>query len=159
MSDIRANFQDNLKRLTACYRKLVGLEELKQQALVNNKISEIEVITAQEEKILFEVSRLEEERLHWADFFGQEIGKKAEEITLADLEEKYPELHTVREELEEEISCLKKWHETNTKLLENAVNLVNFTLQALTGDRQTTYTNPANKKEKAKTFNLIDKSI
>jgi hypothetical protein len=162
MSDILVKLGNNLKRQTTCYQKLTELEKAKQQALVDNNISKIEAITAQEEKILLEVSRLEEERLHWAEFFGQEIGKKAEDITLDDLEKVYPEMHAVRLDLEQEINRLKDLHETNTKLLENAVNLVNFTLQALTSNRQATYTNPADKrgqKEQSKTLNIIDKSI
>jgi len=160
--EILNNFEQNLKDQIVCYREITRLEKGKQQALVDNKIQDIEVITAQEEKILLEVSRLEEERLHWAEFFGKQIGKKVEEITLVDLEASFPSLQTVRKELEAEINNLKELHETNTKLLENAVNLVNFTLQSLTDERQNTYSNPIEKsgnQQKTKKINLIDKSI
>lgn len=162
MTDILDNLEKNLNKQMKSYRKLVSLEKEKQQALVDNKIQEIEAITAQEEKILLEVSRLEGERLHWAEFFGKEIGKKVEDITLADLEDNFPTLKNVRQELEEEITKLKDLHEINTKLLENAVNLVNFTIQTLTNERQATYTNPTEKtgkKDINNKANLIDKSI
>ena len=105
---------------------------------------------------------MEEERLHWAEFFGKEIGKKAEEITLVDLEESFPTLKTAREELEGQIRELKDLHETNTKLLENAINLVNFTIESLTSEIWTTYSNPVEKpgkKNKSKKINFIDKSV
>jgi len=162
VGEVLVNFETNLKKQISSYRKIVQLEKEKQQALVENKIQEIEAITAQEEKILLEVSRLEEERLHWAEFFALEIGKKSEDITLADLEAAYPKLQTVRRELDAVISVLKELHETNTKLLENAVNLLTFTIQSLTQERQTIYSNPvekAGKKDKNSKMSFIDKSV
>lgn len=162
MGEVLVSFETNLKKQISCYRKIVQLEKAKQQALVENKIQEIEAVTAQEEKILLEVSRLEEERLHWAEFFGKEIGKKAEDITLGELEERYPKLRAVRQELENEINTLRNLHETNTKLLENAVNLVNFTIQSLTRERHSTYSHPGEKsvkKEKNPEISFIDKSV
>ncbi|NLI94155.1 MAG: flagellar protein FlgN [Peptococcaceae bacterium] len=162
MAEILRNFENNLKKQIEFYKKITSLEREKQQALVENEIQEIEAITAQEEKILLEVSRLEEERLHWAEFFGKEMSKRAEEITLGELEQRYPTLQTVRKELETEINGLKALHETNTKLLENAVNLINFTISSLTSERHNTYANPAEKvakKEGNSKISFIDKSV
>ncbi|RNC29582.1 MAG: hypothetical protein AWM53_00580 [Candidatus Dichloromethanomonas elyunquensis] len=162
MAEILINFENNLTKQIECYREITCLEKDKQKALIENKIQDIETITAQEEKILLEVSRLEEERLRWAEFFGKEIGKRVEEITLAELGERYPTLQTVRKELENQINQLKDLHETNTKLLENAVNLINFTIQFLTSERHNTYSNPvekAGKNDKNTKVSLIDKSV
>ena len=156
------NFDINLKKQTQLYKELIEFEIQKQESLVNNNIQEIEEITVQEEKILLQLSRLEDERLHWAEFFGKEIGKRTEEITLADLVESFPALKDVRTDLEKEMVKLKDLHETNTKLLENAVNIVNVTIQSLTNERQTTYSNPNNKakqKEGKSNLSIIDKSI
>ena len=162
MPEIINNLGINLKKQTQLYKDLIEFEIQKQESLVNNNIQEIEEITVQEEKILLQLSRLEDERLHWAEFFGKEVGKQAEEITLADLVESFPALNDVRIDLEKEMVKLKDLHETNTKLLENAVNIVNFTIQSLTNDRQTTYSNPSNrakKKEEKSIVSIIDKSI
>jgi hypothetical protein len=162
MAEILPNFEDNLRKQIELYRQIISLEKEKQQALVANNIQEIEVITAQEEKILLEVGHLEEERLHWAEFFGQEIGKKVEEITLTEMEAYYPELENVRKEFEAEIKVLQDLHATNTKLLENAVSILNFTIQAFTQERKTTYSNPktsGRKNVKNGKINLIDKNI
>jgi len=157
------NLLINLKKQTQLYNELIEFEEKKQESLVENNIQEIETITAQEEKILLEVSRLEDERLHWAEFFGQEIGKEAKEITLADLAFSFPALEEVRQELDRSITKLQDLHQINSDLLKNAVNLVNFTIESLTGERKVTYTNPADnnerKKLKEKKINIIDKSI
>lgn len=161
MTEILIGLEENLRKQLGYYQGLAELERQKQQALVNNVIEEIENITAQEEKILLEVGRLEEERLYWAEFFAKETGKKAEEIVLADLVDCYPGLESVRRGLEKEIYALKDLNEINTKLLENAVSLVNLTIRLLTEQKQTTYFNPgdkaAKKKNNGKSF--IDKSI
>lgn len=160
MTEFLNSLDNNLRKQLDYYQQLAELEKDKQQALVQNEIQEIDRITAQEEKILFEVSHLENERLNWAGFFAKETGKKAEEITLADLEQTYPQLAEVHRELETVITELRELHETNTKLLQNAVKLVNFTMQALTNEKQTTYTKPTNKDGQTQsTLNLFDKSI
>lgn len=162
MSEVIGNLENNLRKQVQLYRKITKLEKAKQEALVSNNLKEIESITAQEEKILLEVGRLEEERFRWAEFFGKELGKSAEDITLADLVENYPGLESVREEMEKQMSELKFLHETNTKLLENAVNLVNFTLQTLTTESKTTYSKPSGrsgKKDGAAKLSFIDKSV
>jgi flagellar biosynthesis/type III secretory pathway chaperone len=157
------NLLANLKKQIELYKKLMEYELKKQESLVENNIQEIETITAQEEKILLEVSRLEDERLHWAEFFGQEIGKEAKEITLADLASSFPVLEEVRQELDQVITKLQDLHQVNSELLKNAVNLVNFTIESLTGERKITYTNPADNNERnkhrEKKINIIDKSI
>lgn len=161
MTEIINNLDINLKKQTQLYRELTELEKQKQESLVNNNIQQLETITVQEEKILHQLSRLEEERLHWAEFFGTETGKRAEDITLADLVESYPALKSVQTELEDQMLKLKDLHETNTRLLENAVDMVNFTIQSLTNEKQTTYTNPNDraKKKEEKKLNIIDRTI
>ena len=162
MTELLSSLDNNLRKQLDYYKQLVKLEKDKQQALVHNVIQEIDRITAEEEKILFEVSHLETERLNWAEFFAKETGKKAEEITLLDLEQSFPVLAEVHSELETVIAELRELHEINTRLLENAVKLVNFTMQTLTNDRQITYTKPTGKDKEGKTqktLNLFDKSI
>lgn len=161
MTEIINNLDINLKKQTQLYRELTELEKQKQESLVNNNIQQLETITVQEEKILHQLSRLEEERLHWAEFFDRQTGKRAEDITLSDLVESYPALKSVQTELEDQMLKLKDLHETNTRLLENAVDIVNFTIQSLTNEKQTTYTNPNDraKKKEEKKLNIIDRTI
>lgn len=107
MAEYVAGLENNLQQQIAFYRQLVELEQEKQKALVDNVIEKIESITAQEEKILLEVGQLEEERLYWAEFFGKEVGKKAEDITLTDLIQYSPGFEPIGQEFEKAISQLK----------------------------------------------------
>jgi len=144
VAEILKNIENNLKMQIELFEKLIELEKAKQQALVNNRIQVLEMVTAQEEKILLDVSRLEEERLYWADFFAQETGKKREDITLRDLETVHPVFKDIRAQLEKEIREIQFLKETNTKLLEHAIGLVNITINALTSTSKATYS-PNNK--------------
>ncbi|AFV02600.1 hypothetical protein UNSWDHB_956 [Dehalobacter sp. UNSWDHB] len=161
MAEYVAGLENNLQQQIAFYRQLVELEQEKQKALVDNVIEKIESITAQEEKILLEVGQLEEERLYWAEFFGKEVGKKAEDITLTDLIQYSPGFEPIGQEFEKAISQLKNLHEINAKLLKSALSIADFTLRLLTGQKHTTYSNPSNKgvKNEFSQNNLINKSI
>lgn len=160
MSEALNKFTQNLQKQIELYQTVKELEKAKQGVLVANNIKELDPITAQEEEILFQISKLEADRLHWIQFFSQEFGKSAGEITLANMVQRYPVLKDIGGELKQEMSEFRNLHEINTKMLQSAVNIVNFTIQSLTSKRKTTYTNPRNKeKTLAENISLIDKII
>jgi len=163
VSEVLNKFTENLQKQIELYQTIKKLEKAKQGVLVHNDIQNLDIVTAQEEEILLQISRLEDDRLHWAQFFSQEFGKSAEEITLADMVQRYPELEDIGRELEQLISELRDLHEINTKMLQSAVSIVNFTIQSLAGERKTTYLDPRTKSNKEKNLpgnsSLIDKSI
>ncbi|MFA6808057.1 MAG: flagellar protein FlgN [Eubacteriales bacterium] len=164
MQNAVKELENNLRQQTGLYNDINSLEKKKQHALVFNEIREIEQITAQEEKIVLEIGNLEVKRLYWAEFFSKKLGKSMEEITLAEIVQHYPELGTVQAEIEGEVSKLRDIHETNTKLLQNAINMVNFTVRSITLEQKKTYSNPADKSgknqgEKKRSISFIDKSV
>ncbi|NLM20932.1 MAG: flagellar protein FlgN [Peptococcaceae bacterium] len=159
MAEIIKKLGDNLKQQLKLFKKIISLEKAKQQALVENKIQELETVTAQEELILLEVGRLEEERLYWAEFFAQETGKQSEKITLQDLEEVHPSFKDIRIELEKVISEMQSLKEINTKLLKNAISLVNLTINSLTSSSKATYSKNKIEKKMNNEFFFIDKDV
>lgn len=161
MEETLSHLNDNLERQVQLYRNLHELEELKKQALLRNNLQELEQITAREERILLEASRLEKERLLWADKIGQETGKAADELTLAELAERFPKLQGVRKELDEVIGDLENAHELNSQLIGQALDIIDFTTSLLTHADETTYTHPKRKEQKpsASRMHLFDKTI
>lgn len=163
MAEVLDKFTENIQKQTELFQDVVELEKAKQGVLLNNNIGELDIITGQEEEILFQISKLEADRLHWTNFFSEKLGKSAEEITLADMVQSYPGLNDIGQELEQVIAELRNLHEINTKMLKSAADIVNFAIQSLTKERKTTYNNPRTKlnKENTSTGNssLIDKSI
>ncbi|MBC2723264.1 flagellar protein FlgN [Desulfosporosinus sp.] len=147
MSEILRNLEDNLKCQVALYDELNTLGGHKQKALIKNNLQELEAITVREELLLLEGSRLEKERLLWAEQIGLDLGKAPEDLTLAELAEHYPNLQEVRKDLDRAVGALQGIHETNTQLLQQAMKVVEFTVGMLTHQEKNTYHHPTNLKE------------
>lgn len=160
MSEVLRNLNENLKRQTIVYSELNRLARLKQQALINNNLRDLEAITVQEEQLLLEGGPLERERLLWAEQIGREMGKAPEELTLAEMAERYPELEGVRKDLDHVLSSLREAHEINTELLEQAVKIVNVTVNMLTQEEKKTYSRPGKEvKDRSEQARILDKNV
>lgn len=160
MTALVQSLKDNLERQVSLYTQLADLAEDKQQSLVKNSLAELESVTAQEELILTQSIRLEQERLAWAEQFGREIGKRPEDITIVELAEQYPELTEVRSELEQVIVRLQQLQEVNSLLLQQALSIVNYTVDLLTRQGETTYAPPGRKtNEDIKRIHILDRSV
>lgn len=157
MSEALQSLNNNLREQSEIYKKLLTLEDKKKNALVKNNIQEIELITAQEEMFIMQVNRLEKERLMWAEQIGNELGKAPEDLTLAELAEHFPILEEVRLDLDQVVLKLKEVHETNSKLLHQAMKIVDYTVGLLTHQESNTYTYPGQReKDENKKRHLMD---
>lgn len=152
--------QDNLMKQVEVYHELKELADLKQKALVTNKLREIEAVTVREEQLLLAASHLEKERLLWVDQMSQIVGRPADELTLSKLTQRYPELKDVKQALETAVTGLMEAHELNTQLLKQAMNIVDFTVKLLTYREGTTYGKPGqSEKAESHIIRLVDRSI
>ena len=161
MSEVLQNLNENLKRQVALYEEFNAQERDKQKALLQNNLQEIEAITAREEQLLLKASRLEKERLLWAEHIGRDFGKAPEELTLAELAEHFPVLEEVRLELDRVVGSLQEIHEINAQLLQQAMKIVEFTVGMLTHQEKNTYTHPNRKENEGngKLLHLLDRRI
>ncbi|AGA70322.1 FlgN protein [Desulfitobacterium dichloroeliminans LMG P-21439] len=152
---------ENLKRQAALYEELKMFAEYKQQALVNNNLHEIEAATVREEQLIMEASRLEKERLLWAEQIAREIGKAPENITLSELAERFPELTGVKTELDNVLTNLRQVNELNTQLLKQAIKVIDLTLGLMTAQPNgSTYVRPGGKENEPKSnVHFLDRSI
>ncbi|MDA8227657.1 MAG: flagellar protein FlgN [Desulfitobacterium hafniense] len=152
--------KQNLEVQTAVYSELCKLAELKREALVSNKLNELEAIVVREEQLLLKAGHLEKERLLWAEQIGKTMGKAPEDLTLAELAERYPVLQSVREDMDQVVSNLQEKHELNTQLLHQAMKVVDFSLGLMTHQTGTTYNRPGQKEpEVPKKARLLDRSV
>jgi len=159
MGNIVQSLNENLKLQADIYAALCKFAERKQQALINNNLAELDKITLSEEQLLLDVSRLEKERLLWAEQIGQELNKPPEELTLSELAEHFPELRGVQKELDNVVNKLLEVHKTNTQLLEQALKIVNVTSALITQQEETTYSNPRRKDISKSRIHLLDRSV
>jgi FlgN protein. len=160
MANNLQNLNDNLSLQADIYTALYRFAEQKQQALINNNLSELEKITLGEEQLLLEASRLEKERLLWAEQIGQEMNKPPEELTLSELAEHFPELRGVQKKLDNIVKKLIEVHELNTQLLQQALKILNLTSSLMTQQEETTYSNPQRKEMASRSrIHLLDHSV
>lgn len=159
MSEVLRNLNENLKRQVTLYEELNDLEQNKQKALIENNLQQIEAITAREEQLLHEASRLEKERLLWGEHIGRELGKAPEDLTLAELAEHFPLLERVRIDLDRVVGLLQEIHEINAQLLQQAMKVVEFTVGMLTHQEKNIYTHPSQKENGTRNLHLLDRRI
>lgn len=159
MSEALQGLNTNLKRQVELYEALNDLERDKQKALLTNNIQAIDSITARQEPLLLGVSRLEKERLQWAEQIGRDLGKVPEDLTLAELVEHFPVLEGVSLDLDRVVRQLQEIHEINTQLLQQAMKVVDFTVGMLTHQEKNTYTHPKQKENEGTNLHLLDRRI
>ena len=160
MSEVLQNLNENLKRQVALYEEFNVQERDKQKALLQSNLHEIEEITAREEQLLLEASRLEKERLMWAEHIGRDFGKAPEDLTLAELAEHFPVLEGVRLELDRVVGSLQEIHEINAQLLQQAMKVVEFTVGMFTHQEKKTYTHPSRKENEGNVkLHLLDRRV
>lgn len=151
---------DNLTKQVEVYRELKELADLKQKAIMNQNLQELEAVIVREEQLILEVSHLEKERLLWGDQMSQIWGGSGEELTLSILTVRYPELNDVKQELETVVTGLMDVHELNTQLLQQAMNIVNFTVEMLTHQDKNIYQKPGKKENQgSSTLRILDHRI
>jgi len=159
VSDVLQSLNDNLKQQVAIYEELNELEREKQKALIKNNLQEIELITAGQEPLLLGASRLEKERLLWAEQIGRDLGKACEDLTLAELAVHFPLLEEVRLELDRVVGQLQEIHEINSQLLQQGMKVVEFTVGMLTHQEKNIYTRPRQKENEGAKLHLLDRRI
>ncbi len=160
MASILHNLKENLRLQADVYAALYEFAQQKQEALISNKLVNLETITLNEEQLLRELSRLEKERLFWAEQIGNELGKPSEKLTLKELAAHFPELSGIQIRLEDLIKRLINVHESNTQLLQQALKIVNLTSSLLTQQEGTTYANPRRKDIVSRSrTHLLDRSV
>jgi len=159
VSEVLQKLNENLKQQVMLYEKLNDLEQRKQKALIKNNLQEIDLITAEQEPLLLGATHLEKERLLWAEQVGRDLGKAPEDLTLAELAERFPVLEGVRLDLDRVVGKLQEIHELNSQLLQQAMKVVNFTLGMLTHQEKNTYSHPSHKEHEGTKLHLLDRRI
>ena len=158
MPEVLQNLNENLKRQVTLYEELNDLEREKQKALIKNNLQQIELITTRQEPLLLGASRLEKERLLWAEHIGRDLGKAPEDLTLVELAEHFPVLEGVRLNLDRVVGQLQEIHAINTQLLQQAMRVVEFTVGMMTHQEKNTYTHPSRKEKDGNgTLHLLDR--
>ncbi|ADL08338.1 flagella synthesis protein FlgN [Thermosediminibacter oceani] len=148
---------ENLKRQLEIYEELLGLSEKKTDILVKGDVKTLGEITEIEQELIVRLGRIEEERIKIVAVIA------GGEITVSRLEEKLPdnikmELGRISGELIEVLAKLRDRNQINEKLIQRALEYINYSIEIIAGvGKEATGYGADGKTAEKETIRLIDK--
>ncbi|PKM88330.1 MAG: hypothetical protein CVU87_07635 [Firmicutes bacterium HGW-Firmicutes-12] len=144
MEQVFYNLVDLLEGQKKIYEDLQALGKLKQTELVKGSLEVLEGLNKQEEMLIIQVGRLEEERFCCTNeiikVYGLEENAPLRELMKAapvNIQEKLDELQKSMIEL---MTQMEKVNGENIELIKQSLRFIQFSLDTLTQETQTTYT-------------------
>lgn len=142
MAGIIYELIDILNYQKECFDGLYTLAQYKEQAIVQKDLELLTEIVHKEEEFIGRVNNLEKKRESLLNDIAIVIRINPKDIKLSDIiaklgndNETAEKLSLLRKELIEKTEKLKKQNEINTTLINQSLEFVNFTINALEGLR------------------------
>ncbi|MCR5001543.1 MAG: flagellar protein FlgN [Lachnospiraceae bacterium] len=125
------------------FSQLLTLSRKKTPVIVNNKVSELEKITDEEQIIVGRITTLENRRESVTKDIAEVINKDVEDLkltTLIDLMSNQPKererLSNIHDKLSSTVREVRQVNENNAELIKHSLEMVNFDLSILQAMRQ-----------------------
>ena len=125
------------------FSQLLTLSRKKTPVIVNNKVSELEKITDEEQIIVSRITTLENRRESVTKDIAEVINKDVEDLkltTLIDLMSNQPKererLSNIHDKLSSTVREVRQVNENNAELIKHSLEMVNFDLSILQAMRQ-----------------------
>lgn len=144
---IDAIWVDNLIKIfeyeNKLYEQILEKADYKTDLIIKGDVDSLQEMVVKEQKIINELEKLENAREQIVAQIARKAGKKSEELTVSYLIELLPrdkaeKLSSVRDSLKKTIEKLQSQNDLNQKLINNAMDYVNFSLNLLTQPKPTT---------------------
>ncbi len=154
---------ETVERQLEIYRKLLALAFDKQPVLVKGKIPELEKMTREEELLILQVGRLEEQRQALHQNLANHFVLSAEELSLSELIRRTDastskRFQQVYDEMTEVLGELAEVNQANSELIRNSLDYLNFSLDILLNNEGSPgYDEPDEKKQPA--AKIFDRKI
>lgn len=134
-----ASLLETLNKQIKLYKRLLALALEKQPVLIKGKIPELDEITKEEELIILQVGRLEEERQALHQALANQLVLSPENLTLSELISRSgPDIGSkyknTFKELTKVLEDLAEINQANTELIKTSLDYVNFSLNLLVND-------------------------
>lgn len=119
------------------YRKLLSIAESKTDIIINGELESLQNLIGKEQKLTDELGRLNNVREQIIEQIAAGAGKNPKELTLSELEQLFPgeraeKLSSLKEKLKDIIGKLNVKNDLNQKLIQNALDYVEFSLNLIT---------------------------
>lgn len=119
------------------YTQLYSIAESKTEIIIKGETDNLQAVVGKEQRLISELNRLNDAREQIVEQIGKKTGKSHNEVAISDIIKELPEneaerLRNVKEKLKETIYKLKIKNDLNQKLIKNALDYVDFSLNLLT---------------------------
>lgn len=127
------------------YRELLKVAKEKQILLIGNDIEQLDQANKDEQKVLFQLTKLENQRLQIIQSLEEQFGNPGVSMSLKEIAASTPDpyqssLNEIYVELNELIVQLDKANQENASLIQQALKYVNFTIDIFAKEeREVTY--------------------
>lgn len=162
MENAFADLANLLQGQMDIYQELLSLGKQKQAELVKGSIDSLENLNRQEETLILKAGRLEEERFTCTTQLMTRCGLP-EGTPLKELIKAAPfgfkdKLASLQKSLKELLLQMEKVNQENMELIQNSLRFIQFSVETLTQETQTTYT--ADRAMKVENLTkLLDKKV
>lgn len=143
MASLMEDLIDCLEQEEKEFSQLLTLSRKKTPVIVNNKVSELEKITDEEQIIVGRITTLENRRESVTKDIAEVINKDVEDLkltTLIDLMSNQPKererLSNIHDKLSSTVREVRQVNENNAELIKHSLEMVNFDLSILQAMRQ-----------------------
>lgn len=125
-----------LEEETGCCQKLLNMADNKTDVIIQGNVPSLQELTKQEQEMAGHILRLEKKRKQNLEDICLVLNKKPEEITILKLveilnEPEKSKLNQINVVLVEVVSELKKKNDTHKKLLQQSIDFIDFTVNAV----------------------------
>jgi flagellar biosynthesis/type III secretory pathway chaperone len=142
------------------YTFLIDLSKQMQEAIKVNNIQKIDSLIKVQMALVMKLSSFEKKRVRVAKEISSEINVDPDDLTITEvktfLEEKqYKSLESLEQELDNNITTLAEINNTNKLLINNGLDLIEFSLNLLGASESVVYDNQGDVRKKQ----LIDEKV
>lgn len=145
---------DVLRQLEASHVEMLELGEMKQQAIISNKVDVLIQLTHHESKLVKRIEQIEAERLEQVHRFLEGRGIKSRlNLTISELSrlvfdpEEKRLLLQVQSSLTDVLQKVKHLNEVNQQLIQQSLSYLDFVIETMSfhSESDATYQNPSEK--------------
>lgn len=154
---------DILENENLLYIDAAAISVKKTDIIVHGKIEELDSLVKAEQAIIIKIGKLEGEREKAVNELSAELGLDLDGATLSDINayldrDSYERLTSCQKSLAATLSGLKNTNETNSQLIQNALDYVNFSVNLIVTNQNTgaTYSRDGEEDSVGRRRNVFD---
>lgn len=120
------------------YNELLSLSRNKTDIIIKGKVTELDTMVKREQELIVELGGLESQREAAVDKIAQQLNINPSEITMSELVNRLEpvqaqELRKYQLNLTGILGELKELNDTNSKLIKNSLEFINFSINIMAG--------------------------